>query len=670
MTRNFVAALALCATAFGLTLANAQSVKVKPVHQVPQTGQNNRTNSVTVFQGTYQPSEFFTTAGSSAQFNTFGIAAAYSITIPNGSGTTTLSPLCGTHHWSAKNSSTSGKSIVIYDPRSSSIPVEPANLWVVWNDAAANLAANGAVCYFASVDSIVGVRSYFANATLQIGSGWVNQAGANLVPLIGNDTTLPQNIYNIINNSLITAANTDIRAEDAKFATIRSLTAAGTQVSARAVTGLGYGTSGSGTGSAIKSSFSTTVANPTDFAMACFATSSGQSCETDSISGAPTPREYVDVSIGAAPVMVFINTNNTANGHLGDGNYTNINRFILARALKGGIIHTRDLAYNAPALPTAGGQGQGTPQTYPDVPLNVFLREPLSGTYNTMEWSIPNSSEIDAFAWSPGIVSGQETGVNPSVTATCTYTGFSLPGTGTTIVPLANTPCGLASVTNAGNPLWQVASNGATRGRAVGTGEMVKAVNAVADSLGYAFWGFSNFAGYNNIKYLTVDGVDPLFGTTTATANPGGVGVFPTCQTTSGVATSCLQIPFTNILNGTYPIWSKYRLIYDPFTYAQGNIAPTVVTYAQYASDPVNGVIQDMVPANAMQVFHSHYAQQVVDQPIAASGGGSYSAYSPNNGFKTGVPETGGDMGGAVLTINSELDFINDVGNQQVNLKQ
>jgi len=63
-----------------------------------------------------------------------------------------------------------------------------------------------------------------------------------------------------------------------------------------------------------------------------------------------------------------------------------------------------------------------------------------------------------------------------------------------------------------------------------------------------------------------------------------------------------------------------------------------------------------------MQVFHSHYAQVVEDSGVA---------FGPNNGFKTGVPETGGDMGGAVLTIQSELDFINDTGgNQQVNLFQ
>jgi hypothetical protein len=62
-----------------------------------------------------------------------------------------------------------------------------------------------------------------------------------------------------------------------------------------------------------------------------------------------------------------------------------------------------------------------------------------------------------------------------------------------------------------------------------------------------------------------------------------------------------------------------------------------------------------------MQTFHSHYAQVVTDAGVA---------YTGNNGFKTGVPETGGDMGGAVLTIQSELDFLNDFNNQQIQQQQ
>jgi len=68
------------------------------------------------------------------------------------------------------------------------------------------------------------------------------------------------------------------------------------------------------------------------------------------------------------------------------------------------------------------------------------------------------------------------------------------------------------------------------------------------------------------------------------------------------------------------------------------------------------------VPVKNLQSFRSHYAQVVRDNGIA---------FGANNGFKAGVPETGGDAGGLVMTIQSELDFIADSGgNQQVGFKQ
>ena len=580
-----------------------------------------RTNSIKP-EATFAPAETFYTAGSSAQFNTFGIAAAYNIPGQGGQ-------LCGTNHWSAKSSGTGASAtIALYDPRSSSIAYEPANLWVVWDNNAANsVAGAGVVCYYASVDSVVGVRSFFARAQLVLSSSLVGTAGTNQVPLIGTDTTLPQAIYNIINGSVLQSANTDIRVEDAKFATMRVLTAAGTQVTGRGATGLGYGPFPIGT--SIVSSYSATTANPVDFAIV--------PSDTDPVNSSNGIREYFDVSIGAAPVMVFANVSNTASGHLGDGNYTNINRFMLAKALQGTITHIRDLGFTASTTPVY-------PITnYPDAPLNVYIREPLSGTYNTMEWSISNAREIQGDDWGPGRVSGQETGVTPSNTAGCTAK-----------------PCTNSNVASggSGNPLYLYTSNGSSRGRAIGTGEMINAVNVKADTLGYAFWGFSSFAGKASIKYLDVDGVDPLF--SGPTANPNGVGVFPTCTTSGGVATSCAGVPFTHIIDGTYPVWSKYRLYWDPNTQAT-NIAATIVKYAQQASEPSVGIIQDFLPADDMQTFHSHYTQVVTD-----AGG----AYTGNNGFKNGVPETGGDMGGAVLTVQSELDYLNDFNNQQIQQQQ
>jgi hypothetical protein len=253
-----------------------------------------------------------------------------------------------------------------------------------------------------------------------------------------------------------------------------------------------------------------------------------------------------------------------------------------------------------------------------------------------MEFTIPMSREIDGDNFTPGQVGGQDNGVVPSNTS-CT-----------------TTPCTVES----GNPLWHIAGNGTTRGRVVGSGEMISTVNGTADSIGYSFWGFSSFQGKTNLKYLLVDGVDPLY--SGPSANPSGANVLPSCTLTNGYATSCPQVPFTNIVNGSYPIWSKYRMMWDPAT-SNTNVATAIVSYAQKASDPTNGIITDMVPAGSMRTFRSHYTQVVRDSGIA---------YTGNNGFKSGIPETGGDMGGAVLTIQSELDFINDTGGQQINQQQ
>ena len=100
------------------------------------------------------------------------------------------------------------------------------------------------------------------------------------------------------------------------------------------------------------------------------------------------------------------------------------------------------------------------------------------------------------------------------------------------------------------------------------------------------------------------------------------------------------------------------------------NIAAALIgTYAQEiaanppnAANPGSGILTDFVPVKNLAAFRSHYGQVVRDSGLGFTG---------NNGFRPGIPETGGDMGGLVLTIQSELDFIADTGgNQQINLKQ
>ena len=548
----------------------------------------------------YAPAQTVYGAGSSAMFNTIAIAAGVNNAWPGNTA------FCGPHHW------TQGNGAQLVDPRSGSIAPEKGNIWIVWDDNAVNQVAPGRVCVYIAVDSIVGVRAYFAHATI----GMISPAGtadANIVPLLGAGESLPTNIFNEVNGAEINVAYTDIRPEDAKFATIRVLTSpAGTRIPRNAYTGLGYGPSSIGTpiyssrgsGSTCPGS-SCKQANPVDF------TISGP----DPVTLSGTPRAFKVASVGADPVMVIANVSNTASGHLGDGNYKDVNRQILANVLTGQITHIRDIANIA---------GE------PDAPLHVWQREPLSGTFNTMEFCIPLSREMYYTYYGPGTY-GTETGVNPANTSCTTH------------------PCAVES----GNPFYHITTTGgavgATRGRVIGTGEMVSTVNSVADSIGYAFWGYSNFQGQANLKYMTVDGIDPLY------AAPGG-GTLPQC--TGSPVTSCPALTFPNIANGYYPIWSILRAVYDPTD--ETLVINPLIAYAQHAAV---SLLPDFVPATALQVFRSHFNQIAVTSNSDDIG--------PNNGIKFDVPETGGDMGGAVLTVQSEVDYITDTGgSQQVNLFQ
>jgi hypothetical protein len=245
------------------------------------------------------------------------------------------------------------------------------------------------------------------------------------------------------------------------------------------------------------------------------------------------------------------------------------------------------------------------------VPLNVIAREPLSGTYTAFEFNIPRNTET---------ASTQEVGVNPA-----TGQGTTCPGQ----------PCG--------NPLFL--SNGAGwRKRAIGNGEEIAEVGTAAngDAIGYAFWSVGNLAGQSPaIRYLAVDGVDPI--------NLNYVdGTLPTCSAPCpGV------VSFANVASGSYPAWNTLRVVsYKP--------VPSGVTalVAGVQSQVVN-IFPDFLPLGAMGVLRSHYKQMGVG-PANFSGGDC-----------TNV-EAGGDVGGAVLTIQGDQDYCAATGTKtgRVNLHQ
>jgi hypothetical protein len=547
-------------------------------------------------------------AGSSALFNTLAFTA-FENGVPG-------YPLCGANHWTYKGGAVgSATETSIHDSRSALIVNEPATVWVAWNGSADGTTGLTKVCAYLQVDSTVGVRAAMARtaAGAPAASAYLNPslagvAGQNKVPNTSvADSPLPLDVLQSVSGALITVAGADIRAEDAKFATGRSLAAQGANVnsvpwngsllnSLNGAKGLGYangadvfacaGDNTTPIGYPIESSQSTTVANPVDFAL----------FGTDPISCGAAAVSYHEYEVGAGPVIVFVNTSNTATGHLGDANLTNINASVLAGFLDGTFSRTRDLFTNYAA---------GTLAAYP---VSTYIREPLSGTMNVIEYNIPDTNRY---------YTTQEKGV--------------LGGP----VGSANNPLALANPNGFGG-----------RYRAVGTGEEVKTVLNNADSLGYAFWGYGNFSGATSTsgtlgtsaRYLTVDGVDPLY--SGPNANPNGVGVFPL---KSGGSYPVLTFP--NIQNGSYPIWTIFRIVSVPE--ANNAWVKLFVTNAQQNA----AEFSDFIPAANLNVFRSHFYQ-------ASMGGDDGNTWDAADGVY--YSEQGGDVGGQVFPIQADYDFLAD----------
>ncbi|HEX8814927.1 MAG TPA: hypothetical protein VF753_05445 [Terriglobales bacterium] len=502
----------------------------------------------------------FLGAGSSAMFNTFAYAGYKSST-------------CGSNIWSFKNGAQG------VDNRGAGVPAQLGTVWVEWD----NSTAPKVVCAYLSVDSVVGNTLFFAkpNSTFQIVEA-ANTPGQSKIPGI-TDTAggIPAAVIAALNNQAFNAGMTDIRPEDALFATNRAL---GTLDTVK-YNGLGYGPGPVGT--PISDSFGlNTSATPVLFALSGKDPISGQFAKT-----------WTTTSVGAEPVVIFVNTTQTgSDGDFSNANaFQNVNRFDLTMAVNGTYPYTRDIS-SATGLPA--------------IPMNIALREPTSGTYNTFEFCIPRSLEIN---------STQELGVNPGVAG--------------------------------GNPL-NIANpySGGWRKRVIGTGEMTSEVSSAANGnvLGYAFWSTGNFANIQgNVRYLTLDGVDPIFPSYEG-------GTFP-----PNCSTNCPgEVSFTNIINGSYPAWTVLRVatvspipagVQALITNAQNFAVSTIPDFVPFS---VNG-------SQYLTVFRSHFSRPGLKPGTQIS-----------NGHISGVQEHGGDEGGAVLTLQADLDNITDTGLELLNLKQ
>ncbi len=563
-----------------------------------------------------------TIAGSSAMWQTLALGA-YSLACPGGVSSTKCTPRSTTikaGHWTSN-----GNLVNLTDTRTSPVNVDAGNIWIVWNAGATK------VWSFTKVDSVVGDRCYFAQPACTVSAPAANLAGSGTNEIAANlwgdgssDSALPATVAAMFASGSLTVnvAGTDIRPEDAQFAVCRvnSQLGAGSKGGAKSdgTDGLGYnsnipagvcpavfGQTGglSSTeayvGSPIASGYpgSTGAANVVSFNIA----------GNDPISGTAVPA-FTVVEVGATPV-VFVTERDK--GQL--TNLTNATPQQLQEAFSG-------TNCDASAFGLAAGG------------INIFLREPLSGTMNTTEATLFRHPTVY-----PGAVLGLSQEANVG----------------------ANNPL-------AGQAGTCLAGAGA-RYRAIGTSEEVKSVqNSAAkfggtDGIGYTFFSYGNVSSIANnaaYGYITLNNVDPIFASY-AGSDPGQPAVAGELPKSNNLPASCsgtFPCPessiwtggysFPNLRNGTYPAWSIVRLVSTgtPLTNAKNLVAASQLFV-------VNDV-PDYVPFAATK----NSAKNIVDPGLAIVRS-HYQQYD-GAGTKIGTPavnsgtkEAGGDMGGQILPL-------------------
>jgi hypothetical protein len=533
------------------------------------------------------PCVHYMSAGSSAMYQGFAVSvyneiapALIKANIPAGAtGTVLHFTTSGTDCTpSPGGCADGGNAVSLVDGRDSNILPEQVTYWVVWvNCTGGSCGASGVdtdVWAYNQVDSTVGDRSFMAQnpkvvSNVGTGATAANGIAAALLGGTADQASIPTDVYNSVNNHPITTGMTDIRAEDALYATARTNCNA-SNAAAAPYNCLGYQPNPNAPSDAhvaysIISAYTSATANPVDF---------GLPGTNDPITGTAVPKTIVSFAVGEDPVVFFDNRSNAA----GLGSTTTGGSFIYTNLTdnSGGLIGTGHgvpggaggvnwLGYMYGGNDCAGdnaafnGGTTGLPTgVSANFAVHLMQREALSGTMNTTEFSA-----FDIFGGSLGAVDGSSVGNSNGL----------IPWTSQE----ANIPNPVASGnSNNNNPLQLncvAAKDGTTgdRHRVIGASQMEKGTKCpsgtggvcnVADSLGYNFWSFGNFSAVGNqagFGYLALDGVDPLYPTYTA-------GLIPTC--TAG--TNCDESKafpsglFPHLVDGTYRAWSLLRAYCDP----------------------------------------------------------------------------------------------------------
>jgi hypothetical protein len=467
--------------------------------------------------------------------------------------------------------------------------VDYGKVWVAWTNtgSCSSPTAAALVYFYISLDSGIGDRCLFAQPQCVFTETLAAGTAGTGAPAGVTDTPLPAGILSAINGASINVAATDIMPLDAAFAAYQALggpsnlcgqLSSGTQYQ-------GYGRGGwPGPGTQVQAQDGSALFNVIGFNIT----------GTDPFTGGSIPA-YTVTPVGATPVLVFVNTGNASG--FGSASVSNVSRSTL------GLIFSNILARTADVVPQ---QFAGLSATY--YGITAWHRESLSGTYNVFDRAIPANKEI---------YRTQE---------------FICPP----VEPL-----------NYGRTIADGGTSTTSQNyRAIGTGDMVSQVKTINDSIGYAFWSAGNFssAAYGtsagDLKYLTVDGVDPLC---SSYGCGGGPGEIPTASNTF-----LSNVNLNNIANGSYSIWSELRLV---STSSAGlTAAQALAGYAQAESTTPGGSQPDFITAPNLNVAHAHFALPFVSDHYTASEG-------PRVCGASGSPEAGGDAGGIVTSLQAGSDY-------------
>ena len=458
--------------------------------------------------------------------------------------------------------------------------VDKGSAWVAWTKGSSGTCTTAANVYaYLQTDSVVGNRCLFNGAKCKITYPNTDPAPAGLILSGGvancgttGECNLPVAVGNALTAAAVNAAGTDIRPEDAEFAIARALKApCAAAIGTTQYLGLGYANGGV-IDSAIPGS--TKTFNVVNFSL---------------------PASFSVTNVGATALLVAVHGDGTGSGFASHGNITSAN---LAHYLDG----TTET--------TPGGAG-----------ANVILREPLSGTYNTMEYNVPNNLENKT---------SQDVGLDQlAAQRNCSGT-------------VANPKLDFTNATT-----------GAERLRAIGTGEELAQVGAFknlkggTNNLGYGFWSVANYASLGKVTdtgYYEVDGVDPLNKTTCTYTG--------TIPTTGSTALACVDMH--NIANGSYPVWSLLRLVNSgstalPVVTQLASAAQLFVSFGTTTARP------DFIVPASLTVVRSHFIPPAgVGEPTAAANGDSKLG---NGRTACTATEAGGDVGGVVVTLSADSAF-------------